>query len=58
MSGLYIALSSAKGFMTGPAAGRLMAQLIDGQTVEPWVQALTPNRFQGDAVLDMEPAVI
>lgn len=44
--------------MTGPAAGRLMAQLIDGQTVEPWVQALTPNRFQGDAVLDMEPAVI
>ncbi len=58
VAGLYIALSSAKGFMTGPAAGRIMAQIIDGQTVDPWVPALTPNRFQGNVVLDAEPAVI
>ncbi|MFZ4626227.1 MAG: NAD(P)/FAD-dependent oxidoreductase, partial [Rhodoferax sp.] len=58
VAGLYIALSSAKGFMTGPAAGRIMAKMIDGQACEPWVQALTPNRFNGNTALDLEPAVI
>lgn len=58
VTGLYIALSSAKGFMTGPAAGRIIAQQIDGQAAAPWVAALTPGRFVSGAILDAEPSII
>ena len=45
--GLYVAVSSYRGFMTCPAVGRIMAGLvIDGDTNDPVLSALTPRRFQ------------
>ena len=49
---LYIAVSAYKGFMTCPAVGRLMAELIlDGESDHPAVARLTLDRFRtGDLV--------
>jgi sarcosine oxidase subunit beta len=55
--GLIVALSSAKGFMTSPAAGRIIAELVDGVTPPDWVAALGPGRFDGRP-LEKEPAVV
>ncbi len=50
--GLYIAVSAYKGFMTCPAVGRLMAELIlDGGSDHPAARRLTLERFRtGDLV--------
>ena len=50
--GLYIAVSAYKGFMTCPAVGRLMAELIlDGESDHPAAAQLTLERFRtGDLV--------
>ena len=50
--GLYIAVSAYKGFMTCPAVGRLMAELIlDGESDHPAAARLTLERFRtGDLV--------
>ena len=46
VSGLYVAVSAYKGFMTSPAVGRVMSELvIDGVTNDPVVAPLHPRRF-------------
>lgn len=50
--GLYVAVSAYKGFMTSPAVGRLMADLIlDGDSDHPAIARLGIDRFRtGDLV--------
>ena len=44
---LYIAVSAYKGFMTSPAVGRVMAEIvIDGHSNHPAVAPLSARRFQ------------
>lgn len=49
---LYIAVSAYKGFMTSPAVGRVMAEIvIDGHSNHPAVAPLSARRFEtGDLV--------
>ncbi|MGY0830379.1 NAD(P)/FAD-dependent oxidoreductase [Azospirillum argentinense] len=58
LPGLFVALSGAKGFMTAPAAGRLLAQLVDGQAVPDWFARLSPARFASGEELEKEPAIV
>jgi sarcosine oxidase subunit beta len=47
VEGLYVAVSSYRGFMTSPAVGRMMSALIlDDDTNDPILQKLGPRRFQ------------
>ena len=47
VDGLYVAVSSYRGFMTSPAVGRIMSALVlEGDTNDPVLQQLTPRRFQ------------
>ena len=47
VEGLYIAVSAYKGFMTSPAVGRLMAELVlDGHSNDPVIKPLHPRRFE------------
>ena len=44
--GVFVAVSAYKGFMTSPAVGRIMAELIlDGHSNHPAVAPLHPRRF-------------
>jgi len=54
VEGLYVAVSSFRGFMTCPAVGRIMSALIlDNDTNDPVLAQLTPRRFQtGDLVME------
>jgi sarcosine oxidase subunit beta len=46
VEGLFIAVSSYRGFMTSPAVGRIMAAMIlDGDTNDPVASQLSPRRF-------------
>lgn len=47
VEGLYVAVSSYRGFMTSPAVGRIMSALVlEDDTNDPVLQQLTPRRFQ------------
>ncbi len=50
--GLFVAVSAYKGFMTSPAVGRIMAELVlDGHSNDPAAALLSPRRFEsGDLV--------
>ena len=52
LPGLFVAVSAYKGFMTSPAVGRLMADLVvDGHSNHPAAAPLRPGRFAaGDLV--------
>jgi sarcosine oxidase, subunit beta len=56
--GLFLAVSAYKGFMTSPAVGRLMADVVlDGRSNHPALAAFTLERFAtGDLI--PEPLVI
>jgi len=44
--GIFVAVSSYRGFMTSPAVGRMMAAMVlDGDTNDPIASALHPRRF-------------
>lgn len=46
LPGVFVAVSSYRGFMTGPAAGRIMAELvITGHSNDPVITELNPFRF-------------
>ncbi|MGE0748971.1 MAG: NAD(P)/FAD-dependent oxidoreductase [Variibacter sp.] len=46
VDGLYVAVSSYRGFMTSPAVGRMMSSLIlDDDTNDPILSKLGPRRF-------------
>lgn len=57
-AGLFVALSGAKGFMTAPGAGRLLAGVIDGGEPPGWFARLSPARFAAGGELEKEPAII
>lgn len=45
--GVFIAVSAYKGFMTSPAVGRIMSELVlDGHSNHPAVAPLHPRRFE------------
>lgn len=53
MEGLYVAVSSYRGFMTCPAVGRMMASLVLEGAVDPVLAQLAPHRFKtGNAILE------
>ena len=55
---LYIAVSAYKGFMTSPAVGRLMAEIvIDGHSNHPAVAPLSARRFETGALVP-EPLTV
>lgn len=46
VDGLFVAVSAYKGFMTSPAVGRIMSELLlDGSSNHPAVAPLHPRRF-------------
>jgi sarcosine oxidase subunit beta len=56
--GLFLAVSAYKGFMTSPAVGRFMADVvIDGHSDHPALAAFTLERFEGGNLVP-EPMVI
>ncbi|MBV8963646.1 MAG: FAD-binding oxidoreductase, partial [Hyphomicrobiales bacterium] len=52
--GLFVAVSSYRGFMTSPAVGRIMAAMVlDGDTNDPIASALHPRRFAaGEMIIE------
>ncbi|HTZ38444.1 MAG TPA: FAD-binding oxidoreductase [Stellaceae bacterium] len=54
VEGLYVAVSSFRGFMTSPAVGRMMAGLVlDGDTNDPVLAQLGPRRFKtGEMIVE------
>jgi sarcosine oxidase subunit beta len=53
IEGLYVAVSSYRGFMTCPAVGRMMASLVLDRTVDPVLAQLSPQRFEtGNTILE------
>lgn len=55
IDGIYVAVSSFRGFMTSPAVGRMMTDLVlDGNTNDPVLAQLNPSRFK-DGNMIMEP---
>ncbi|MDA7965565.1 FAD-binding oxidoreductase [Ruegeria sp.] len=54
LPGVYVAVSSYRGFMTGPAAGRIMAEMVvNGKSNDPIAAELNPYRFtQGKLVYE------
>lgn len=52
LPGLYVAVSSYRGFMTSPAAGRIMAELVlDGGSNDICATQLSPARFETGALV-------
>jgi sarcosine oxidase subunit beta len=46
LDGVFVAVSAYKGFMTSPAVGRVMAELVlDGHSNDPVMEPLHPRRF-------------
>ncbi len=55
VEGVFVAVSSYRGFMTSPAVGRMMAALVlDGDTNDPILSQLSPRRFKTGALI-VEP---
>jgi sarcosine oxidase, subunit beta len=54
MEGLYVAVSSYRGFMTSPAVGRMMASLVLDGATDPVLAQLAPQRFKTGKVT-LEP---
>jgi sarcosine oxidase, subunit beta len=54
VEGLYVAVSSYRGFMTSPAVGRMMAAMVlDGDTNDPVASQLNPRRFKtGEMIVE------
>jgi sarcosine oxidase subunit beta len=53
--GIFVAVSSYRGFMTSPAVGRMMAAMVlDGDTNDPIASALHPRRFAAGEMI-VEP---
>jgi len=53
IEGLYVAVSSYRGFMTSPAVGRMMASLVLDGVVDPVLAQLSPQRFKlGNVILE------
>jgi sarcosine oxidase subunit beta len=53
--GVYVAVSSYRGFMTSPAVGRILAAMVlDGDTNDPIASVLHPRRFAAGEMI-MEP---
>jgi sarcosine oxidase subunit beta len=53
--GIFVAVSSFRGFMTSPAVGRIMAAMVlDGDTNDPVASLLHPRRFAAGETI-MEP---
>jgi sarcosine oxidase subunit beta len=54
IEGLYIAVSSYRGFMTSPAVGRIMAAMVlEGDTNDPVASQLNPRRFAaGEMIIE------
>src|SRR5215207_4239822 len=54
LEGLYIAVSSYRGFMTSPAVGRIMAAMVlEGDTNDPVASQLSPRRFAaGEMIIE------
>jgi sarcosine oxidase subunit beta len=52
--GIFVAVSSYRGFMTSPAVGRIMAAMVlDGDTNDPIASALHPRRFAaGETIIE------
>jgi sarcosine oxidase subunit beta len=52
--GIFVAVSSYRGFMTSPAVGRIMAAMVlDGDTNDPIASALHPRRFAaGEMIIE------
>jgi sarcosine oxidase subunit beta len=52
--GIFVAVSSYRGFMTSPAVGRMMAAMVlDGDTNDPIASALHPRRFAaGEMIIE------
>jgi sarcosine oxidase subunit beta len=52
--GIYVAVSSYRGFMTSPAVGRIMsAMVLDGDTNDPVASQLHARRFAtGDLIIE------
>jgi sarcosine oxidase subunit beta len=46
IEGLYVAVSSYRGFMTSPAVGRMMASLVLDRVTDPLLAQLAPHRFK------------
>ena len=54
IEGLYVAVSSYRGFMTSPAVGRMMASLVLDGATDPVLAQLAPQRFKTGNVI-VEP---
>jgi sarcosine oxidase subunit beta len=54
IEGLYVAVSSYRGFMTCPAVGRMMASLVLDGATDPVLSQLAPHRFKSGNVI-LEP---
>jgi sarcosine oxidase subunit beta len=54
-AGIFVAVSSYRGFMTSPAVGRIMAAMVlDGDTNDPVASLLHPRRFSTGGMI-VEP---
>ena len=54
VEGLYVAVSSYRGFMTSPAVGRMLASLVLDGFTDPVLAKLAPHRFKSGNVT-LEP---
>ena len=54
IEGLYVAVSSYRGFMTSPAVGRMMASLVLDRVTDPVLAQLAPDRFKSGKTI-VEP---
>ena len=54
IDGVFVAVSSYRGFMTSPAVGRMMSALVlEGDTNDPLLSQLSPRRFKtGDLIVE------
>jgi sarcosine oxidase subunit beta len=54
IDGIFVAVSSYRGFMTSPAVGRMMSALVlEGDTNDPLLSQLSPRRFKtGDLIVE------
>lgn len=54
IEGLYVAVSSYRGFMTSPAVGRMLASLMLDRVTDPVLAQLAPDRFKSGKTI-VEP---
>jgi sarcosine oxidase subunit beta len=53
IEGLYVAVSSYRGFMTSPAVGRMLASLVLDGATDPVLAQLAPHRFKtGNTIVE------